>query len=165
MGRQSSDLLQHQPSIVDAAIISGSAIHPSDDRAQWTMPKLPTDQAWLDLIMEDVGIMGMESASALQHQSFTFSFTPQESLPPMLIVVGEEDTAMSKRDLEELTTLAKKGNDRSESKVLDGAWHNHPIDISSEFAALIEDWARKSSNEAMAVMTCIILRASHGKSL
>lgn len=61
----------------------------------------------------------------------------------MLIVVGEEDTAMSKRDLEELTTLAKKGNDRSESKVLEGVWHNHPIDVPNQFAALIENWARK----------------------
>lgn len=64
-GQAVLDLLQHHPSIVDAAIVSGSAIHPPDDKAQWTMPKMPTDQAWLDLIMEDVSIMGMENASAL----------------------------------------------------------------------------------------------------
>lgn len=142
-GQAILDLLQHHPSIVDAAIVSGSAIHPPDVKAQWTMPKMPTDQVWLDVIMEDVGIIGMENASALQYQSFSFSFASQEILPPMLIVVGEEDTAMSKRDLEELTTLAKKGNDRSESKVLGGAWHNHPIDVPEQFAALIEEWARK----------------------
>ncbi len=142
-GQAVLDLLQRHPSIVDAAIVSGSAIHPPNDKAQWTMPKMPTDQAWLDVIKEDVGIMGMENASALQHQSFSFSFTPQETLPPTLIVVGENDTAMSKRDFGELTTLAKKGNDRSESKVLECAWHNHPIDVPETFAALIEEWAQK----------------------
>ena len=142
-GQAVLDILQHYPSIVDAAIVSGAASHPPDDKAQWTMPKMPTDQAWLDVIMEDVNIMGMDVASALQHQSFNFSFDPKGPLPPVLVVVGDDDTAMSKRDLEEITALAKKGNARSESMVLKEAWHNHPIDIPERFAELIEGWAQR----------------------
>ena len=143
-GQAVLDLLQNHPSLVDAAIVSGASIHPPDDRAQWAMPKMPTDQAWLDIIMEDVKVMGgMEKAAPLGQESFSFTFTPNETLPPMLVVVGEEDTAMSIRDLEELTALVKKGNAHSESLVVKEAWHNHPIDIPDRFAAIIEEWAQK----------------------
>ena len=137
------DVLQNHPSAIDAAVVSGASINPPDDEAQWEMPHMPTDQAWIDMMMEDVGIMGMNNAQDLQKQSFAFTVSLKEPLPPTLIVTGEHDVSMAKRDFEELTALAEKGNDKSESKVMQGAWHNHSIDVPEQFAAVVEEWAQK----------------------
>ena len=137
------DLLQNDPSLVEGAIVSGASIHPPDEQAQFEVPKLPTDQVWLDILTEDVKIVGIEHTAAIQNQSFAFTFDPRESLPPTLVVIGENDIPMARRDFEELAVLAKRGNDRSESIVLKNAWHNHPLDVPERFAALIEEWAQK----------------------
>lgn len=138
------DLLQRgETGLLEAAVVSGASIQPPDDQAPWEMPHMPTDQEWINIMMEDVRIMGMDNAKDIQDRSFAFTFDPQNALPPVLVVVGEHDTAMSKRDYPKLTALAKKGNHQSESVILDGAWHNHPIDIPERFAALIEEWVGK----------------------
>ena len=137
------DLLQHHADIADAAIVSGASIHPPDENTHWEMPHMPTDQKWLTLMTEDVNVMGIENAQGVQQESFAFAFSPSGILPPVLVVVGENDVSMAKRDFEELAILATGGNGRSESRVLEGAWHNHPIDIPQRFATLIEEWAAK----------------------
>lgn len=141
------DLLQRgEPCLVDAAVVSGASIQPPDDQTQWEMPHMPTDQDWINIMTDDVQIMGMGNAKGIQDQSFAFTFDPRNALPPVLVVVGEHDTAMSRRDFPELTALVKKGNHQSESVILDGAWHNHPIDVPEQFAALIEEWVEKSES-------------------
>ena len=142
-GQVALDLIQQRPDSVDAALVSGASIHPPDDVAQWEMPHMPTDQEWLTIMTEDVQMMRMENAQNLQDASLSFNFEPQSSMPPVLVVIGEHDVAMARRDFEELTTLVKSGNSRSESKVLEGAWHNHPIDVPEHFADLIESWSRR----------------------
>lgn len=137
------DLLQHRPDLVDAAIVSGASIHPPNNAAQWEMPHMPSDQEWFTIMAEDIQTMGMENAPSIQEASFAFSFKPQGSLPPVQIAVGEHDTSMAKRDFEELTALVKQGNAQSEGRILEGAWHNHPIDVPEQFAELIESWFRK----------------------
>jgi esterase/lipase len=137
------DLLQHIPELVDAAIVSGAPIHPSNEKAQWEMPHMPEDEEWIKIMTEDINRMGMENAQAVQNASFAFTFKPEHDIPPTLVVIGENDVAMAKRDFEELTGLVKARNNRSESKVLTGAWHNHPIDKNQQFAGLIFNWSEK----------------------
>lgn len=94
------NLLQLQPLLVQAAIVSRASIHPPDDKAHWEMPHMATDQAWINVMTEDVGLMGMENAQGIQTASFEFSFAPKAALPPLLVVVGENNIAMAKWDFE-----------------------------------------------------------------
>ena len=59
------DLLQHEPSLAAAAVVSGAPISPPDERAHWEMPHTPEDEAWLEAIGEDVAIVSMENAQAI----------------------------------------------------------------------------------------------------
>lgn len=142
-GQAVLDFVRNHPSEISAAIASGASILPPDDNAAWEMPHMPTEQSWLDIMTSDIQKMGMENASALQNESFSFKFEPNDShqYPPLLICVGENDVAMAKRDFKKLTKMAQNMNTKSEGRVLEGAWHNHPIDIPNEFAALINNWA------------------------
>lgn len=71
-------MLKSHSSLVGAAIVSGASVHPPNEQAPWEMPRMPTDQAWLDLIMEDVASVGMENLPDLQAKSFSFTFEPSE---------------------------------------------------------------------------------------
>ena len=145
-GQAALDLLIHQPTDIDAALISGASVHPPDSTAQWDMPRMPTDDAkWMSVIMEDVNILGMENAPELQKESFAFAFEPAEGvpLPPVRVVVGKHDTAMARRDAPGLAEMLRKRNRRSDMKVMEGAWHNHPIDVPGRFAEVIGEWDRE----------------------
>ncbi len=65
--------------------------------------------------------MEMENAKGVQEESFAVRFECEWDLPPMLVVVGEHDIEMAKRDFEELKELVKKGNSSSEGNSLQGA--------------------------------------------
>jgi pimeloyl-ACP methyl ester carboxylesterase len=137
------DLLAHYPDIVTAAIVSGVSIDPPSEDAQWEMPHMPTDPQWLSVMMEDVGVMGMENAQGIQEASFKFKFEPAEALlPPVLVVVGEQDVAMAKRDFEHLLQLVQRNERRSRGLIMKGAWHNHPIDVPQVFADVVTEWIK-----------------------
>ena len=62
-------------------------------------------------------------------------------LPPMSVVRGERDIAMSKRDFEVLVDRVKAcSKDGSRSSIMEGAWHNHSIDVPEVFAKVIHEW-------------------------
>ncbi|KAI9700698.1 MAG: hypothetical protein M1836_002067 [Candelina mexicana] len=142
-GQAVLDLLAHHHDLVDAAIVSGAAIHPPDEKAQGEIPHLPSSQDWMQIIMADVQAMGgMEKAQALQTESFGFRLEDgaDPQWPPVLVVVGEKDTAMAGRDFDELTSLMKEKNDKSKGTVLSDAWHNHSIDVPERFADVVHEW-------------------------
>jgi pimeloyl-ACP methyl ester carboxylesterase len=142
-GQAALDVLAKHPADVDTAIVSGASIRPPDESAQWAMPKMPEDKEWMDIIMEDVNVVGMEEAQEIQKQSLQFSFEPAQtniSFPPVLVVVGEHDIPMAQRDRDELFAIVKEKNAKSATKVLQGAWHNHSIDVPEQFAKLIREW-------------------------
>lgn len=103
---------------------------------------MPTDEAWLKVISEDVAIVGMEKAQEIQAASFGFTFAPpvNEKLPPTLVVVGEEDVAMALRDQEPLVQRIESAGGKCRGAVLKQAWHNHPIDIPGQFSEIIAAW-------------------------
>jgi pimeloyl-ACP methyl ester carboxylesterase len=141
-------LLSECADLVDNAIVSGVSIHPPDEQASWEMPYLPTeDERWMQILQEDIEAMGMENAKTVQNCSFDYTFDVAAStegrLPPTLVLVGENDITMAKRDSEELVRILKKGNERSRKVVLDGAWHNHSIDVPGRFADVIDNWAKQ----------------------
>lgn len=143
----------HSNVSIMGAIVSGAFIHPPDEDAGFEMPHLPTDQAWMDIIMEDVQIAGMENMPDLQAKSMAFTFDAEATrknfelvgrvIPSVQIMIGENDVAMAKRDFEELTMHAKKLSARSENIILKGAWHNHSIDVPEQFADAVADWAAR----------------------
>lgn len=139
------DILQRAPELAAAAVVSGAPIHPPDEKAGWEMPHMPSEQEWVDVMMEDVAVMGMENAKGVQEASFAFRFEPRVGvdLPPVLVMVGEGDVPMAKRDFEEVAEVVTRGTARSERLVLKGAWHNHPIDVPEQFAAIVGKWVRK----------------------
>lgn len=96
--------------------------------------------------MADVKKAGMENMPALQDASFGFTFDLDhgKKIPPTLAVVGEFDTPMSRRDLPELVEKLKKGNAKCEGLVMEGAWHNHSMDVPEQFAKVVEDWAQQT---------------------
>ncbi len=149
-GQAVLDLLAHHPSIADAAVVSGATIHPPDDKAQGEIPHIPSSQEWMHIIMEDLQLMGgMEKAQALQAESFGFRLEDDGEetekgvkWPPVLIVVGEKDTSMARRDFAELSALVKARNERSEGTVMQDAWHNHSIDVPERFAELVDGWVK-----------------------
>lgn len=58
-------------------------------------------------------------------------------------MVGENDTPMSRRDLKGLVEICKGFNSQSEGLTLEGAWHNHSMDVSEKFADVVKNWADK----------------------
>lgn len=162
-------LLRYNPSIVDAAIVSGVSIRPPDDKVSWEMPHMPSDQATVDMMMEDVRVAGFERMGTLQEASLGFTFKPSkldtvsagngsgsESVtkptqartdpkwfPPVLVVIGEHDMAMQRRDFDELVGICRAENEGSDGLVMKGAWHNHNIDVPEQFAAVIREWISK----------------------
>lgn len=144
-GQAVLNVLQHdEDHLVDCAIVASAPVRPPDTAAQWEMPVMPPDQAWLDMMMEDVKKMGMENASQLQNESFNFNLEVPQTLPPVLVVIGSGDIAMAKRDYEYLCDEVKKANEKSKGLVLEDAWHNHPIDIPERFAQVILDWIQEA---------------------
>ncbi len=144
-GQAVLDVIQHDSEgLVDAALVASAPIGPPDNAAQWELPHMPVDQKWIQIMTEDVNTMGMQNASAIQEESFSFKLVASTSFPPVLVVVGEHDVAMATRDFEQLSQVMKKANGESESMVLKDAWHNHPIDIPKRFAKVILDWTQKA---------------------
>ena len=139
------DILQNNPENITSAVVSGASIAPEDDQARWEMPHMTDDEVWKNIMAEDVNQMGMDQAAAIQQESFSFKFKPPQALPPVLSVVGEHDTAMSRRDHELLGQKLLAANDKSQMLVLDGAWHNHPIDVPKKFAEVIHQWITSHS--------------------
>ncbi|KAH7038357.1 Alpha/Beta hydrolase protein [Microdochium trichocladiopsis] len=136
------------PNLVDAAVVSGVSLHPPSDDASWEMPHMPSpdDMGWMEIIMGDVERMGMEAASAVQAESFGFSLQLDESrgkIPPVLVVVGEHDVAMARRDFAELFRALVARNASCEKVILENAWHNHPIDVPGMFSDIAHNWLTK----------------------
>ena len=134
------DILQNHPQSITSAIVSGASVAPEDEQARWEMPHMTDDEGWKKIIAEDVNQMGMDQAAGIQQESFSFQFTPPQSLPPVLVVVGEHDTAMARRDYKLLGQKLLAANHQSQMLVLDGAWHNHPIDVPERFAEVVHQW-------------------------
>jgi len=143
------DFLSKYPYLVSAAIVSGVSIHPPDGKASWEMPRLPTeDERWMKVLTEDMNAMGVENAQQVQDTSFNFTFdapcgSEKAKFPPTLVLIGENDVAMAKRDFKELATKVKAANSKSEEMVLQGAWHNHSIDVPEVFADIVIKWIEK----------------------
>ena len=69
-GKAVLDHISRHPGDADAAIVSGVTIAPPNETAEWEKPRLPdTDHGWMSIIMEDVGIVGMEEAQRIQEKS------------------------------------------------------------------------------------------------
>lgn len=134
------DILQNHPQSITSAIVSGASVAPEDEQARWEMPHMTDDEGWKKIIAEDVNQMGMDQAAGIQQESFSFQFTPPQSLPPVLVVIGEHDTAMARRDYKLLGQKLLAANHQSQMLVLDGAWHNHPIDVPERFAEVVHQW-------------------------
>ena len=134
------DILQNHPQSITSAIVSGASVAPEDEQARWEMPHMTDDEGWKKIIAEDVNQMGMDQAAGIQQESFSFQFTPPQSLPPVMVVVGEHDTAMARRDYKLLGQKLLAANRQSQMLVLDGAWHNHPIDVPERFAEVVHQW-------------------------
>lgn len=132
---------------IRSALVSGVSIHPPDDRTPWEMPRSPSEQAWLDIVAEDADKAGADNIQHLQQQSFAFTFEPDRGMkvgfPPTLLLRGENDTAMAKRDFEELQQRLKACNEFSEARVLPNAWHNHSIDVPQLFAQAVNKWTKQ----------------------
>lgn len=68
--------LESHPDLVDAAVVSGVSIHPPDEEVTWEMPHMPSEQALIDMMMEDVKLAGYDRMPDLQAQSLGFTFSP-----------------------------------------------------------------------------------------
>ena len=141
-GQAVLDILQRHPKDVDCAVVSGASIHPEDEKAQWEMPHVTEDKFWKEIITEVVNQMGMQHAASIQQENFSFTFQPPQSLPPVLAIVGEHDTAMARRDIKELGDLLVAANAKSQVPVMKEAWHNHPIEVPQRFADVIHQWVK-----------------------
>lgn len=64
----------------------------------------------------------------------------EPGFPPALVMIGEHDMAMQRRDFEELVRICKFWNGRSEGMVLNGAWHNHGVDVPGLCAETARWW-------------------------
>lgn len=138
------DVLQHDiMGLFDCAIVASAPVQPPGEIAKFEIPQIPQEKEWLDLIMEDVAKIPPEYLPQIQDESFGFKLEGRQELPPVLVMVGDSDIAMAKRDFRDLCEMTKALNERSEGIVLRDAWHNHPIDIPERFAILIKDWAEK----------------------
>ena len=58
----------------------------------------------------------------------------------MLVVMGENDVGMAKRDFEPLVQLVSSTSGQCRAEVLKVAWHTHPIDVPEQFANIVADW-------------------------
>lgn len=113
---------------------------------------MPNDPAWINAMMADIQIVGMDKAMDIRKESLAFTFEPKDgdgegssaNYPPILVCVGEHDIAMAKRDFDELVRKTKAVNTKSEGRVLEGLWHNHSIDAPERFAAVIDEWVQKA---------------------
>lgn len=150
-GQAVLSFLQYNPSMVDAAIVSGVSIHPPDEAVSWEMPHMPSDQAVIDMMMEDVTAAGYERMPDLQAKSLGFTFESannstkqgEKKMPPVLVMIGEHDMALQRRDFDELVEICESENERSEGLVWKGAWHNHNIDVPEQFAEAVKEWGNK----------------------
>ncbi|USP80553.1 hypothetical protein yc1106_07827 [Curvularia clavata] len=155
-GQAVLDLLAHHPADVDLAIVSGASIAPPSDDAPWEMPRMPEGEEgkfWMDLIMKDVEIVGMDEAQKIQQASFAFKFEPdtaaaKDVFPPVMVLIGEKDVAMARRDQTAVLEIVKRLNGRSEGIIFKDAWHNHSMDRPERFADLIAEWDRKMNGNA-----------------
>lgn len=136
--------LSQHPTLADAAVVSGATIQPPSDDVGWEMPHMPDSGEWMSLIMADVGKLGPGAAEDIQKESLGFSLEVHDKFPPVLVVVGEHDVAMARRDFEGLYDRLHRANPKTEKMVLGGAWHNHPIDVPDRFSTLISDWAMRT---------------------
>ena len=147
-GQAVLDLISKHPADVDSAMVSGASIMPPDASASWEMPRLPTDDTnWMKIIMEDAGLWSPEEAQELQKCSFEFNFTPDpttNTLASILILRGQHDTAMAIRDFDNLVQRARSysTSKHTTGQILEGAWHNHSVDIPLEFARVIDSWSK-----------------------
>jgi hypothetical protein len=91
--------------------------------------------------------MGIRYASALQDATFSWTLdlkdTNGEKFPPVLVLVGEKDKAVSRRDFGGLVAALKGVNSKSGGMVLEGSWHNHPINVPKLFVDAIVDLVGK----------------------
>jgi pimeloyl-ACP methyl ester carboxylesterase len=133
-------LLSAHPLLANAAVVTGSAIHPPSEEAPWEMPRMPESPGWVAKIMADVGKMGMAAAEAVREEAFRFELSVSQQCPPVLVVVGEHDVAMARRDFDELYQKLREKNPQCEKSVLQDSWHNHPIDVPQSFTELVYDW-------------------------
>lgn len=103
---------------------------------------MPTDEGWLKIIEEDVAIVGMDKAQEIQTASLGFTFNPSasEKLPPVLVVIGEEDVNMALRDQLPIVQRIRSAGGKSRAAVLKRAWHNHPIDAPGQFSQVTAAW-------------------------
>ena len=146
---------------VSAALVSGVPLHPPTPSAPWEVPRLPLDdQSWMATIMADVTKMGMEKAERVKEASLgwtlredltsatetsTVNADARQKWPPTQVLIGEHDVAMAKRDYPELVRVVEGLNGRSKGMVLEGAWHNHSIDVPERFAEVLGEWVEESS--------------------
>ncbi|KAH6665331.1 Alpha/Beta hydrolase protein [Plectosphaerella plurivora] len=135
--------LSQHPTLTDAAVVSGASINPPGGDVGWEMPHMPESGEWLNLIIADIGKLGPGHAEGIQRESLEFTLEVNDQIPPVLVVVGEDDVGMAKRDFEELYRRLHEANLRTEKVVLEKAWHNHPIDVPERFSELVSDWATK----------------------
>jgi pimeloyl-ACP methyl ester carboxylesterase len=161
-GQLALSLLAAHPGMFAAAVISGASINPPDEVAGWEMPRMPSadEGGWMEVMMQDVGILGMENAEGVKRESLAFRFPAEDKgmgseergdkgMPPTLAVVGERDVSMAKRDFGALLERVRgreegdgDGRVKSRGLVMPGAWHNHPIDVPEAFARVIVEWVR-----------------------
>ncbi|CAF9930383.1 MAG: hypothetical protein GOMPHAMPRED_005639 [Gomphillus americanus] len=147
-GQAVLDLIRKYPTDVDSAVISGASIMPPDASASWEMPRLPMDDPdWMKIIMEDAGHWPPEEAQELQKCSFGFEFTPDPTTntsASILILRGQHDTPMANRDFDSLVQRARSysTSKHTTGQILEGAWHNHSVDIPSEFTKVVDSWSK-----------------------
>jgi pimeloyl-ACP methyl ester carboxylesterase len=150
---------------ITGTIVASAPILPPSETCPWEMPHLPTDPQWQATITTDVSYIPAPALRAIQDASFAFHFEPlpaaaaspssadadtssptplrpSQALPPILLITGEHDVAMAKRDVGEIARRIEATGGRVETRVLQGAWHNHPMDVPEIFAGIITDWVR-----------------------
>ena len=144
---------------ISAALVSGVPLHPPSPSAPWEVPRLPLDdESWMATIMADVDKMGMEKAEKVKEMSLGWSLPEaltsgtdnsaqeedtRQKWPPTLVLIGEHDVAMAKRDYAELVQVINGLNGESKGMVLERVWHNHSIDVPERFAEVVGEWVEE----------------------
>jgi pimeloyl-ACP methyl ester carboxylesterase len=129
--------------------VSGVSIRPADDIARDEAVEVhTTDPWWTNILLQEPDIMGVDEAAASKLDSLKFTFDPpsyQQSrhFPPTLVLRGQRDTAMARRDFDLLSFKVKRANPESESMILENSWHFHAIDHPKLFAKILVEWMKK----------------------
>lgn len=80
-------------------------------------------------------------------------------------MIGEHDVAMARRDLNELLEMCKGLIGQSEGLVLEGARHNHGVDVPGRFAEAAQEFERKILQEIRCGTHMIVADECTGGSL